>query len=160
MDPACAFKELLRSAGINHDHHLLERRFAISIDGHDWSYEVWSMRLGFFNTIIFVSPEGHGDAPPHPTIGRSTASLILTLHRTDDTEALVGTIPEDGRAKIVLILVGEDRSNAVVYRFGATTLIPPWDTTTETDATPDYFDSAWFLEETAREQILTGLEPT
>ena len=157
MDPARAFEELLRSAGINHDHHLLERRFALSIDGQDWSYEVWSVRLGFHNTIIPAPPDDHGDDPPHPTIGRSTASLILTLRRTEDSEALVGTIPEGGRANIVLILLSEDRSSAVVHRFVATTLPPPWDTTAETDATPDYFDSAWFLEETARERTLTGL---
>lgn len=157
MDPASAFKELLHSAGINHDHHLVERRFAISIDGHDWSYEVWSMRLGFHNTIIHPPPDDHGDDPPHPTIGRRTASLILTLRRTEDAEALVGTIPEDGSANVVLILVGEDRSGAVVHRFVATTLPPPWDTTAETDATPDYFDSAWFLEETSRDHVPTGL---
>ena len=157
MDAENAFKELLRSAGINNDHHLLERRFAISIDGHDWSYQVWSMRLGFYNTIIDPPPDDHGDDPPHPTIGRSTASLILTLRRTEDTEALVGTIPEDGRAHIVLILLSEDRSDAVVHRCVATTLPPPWDTTAETDATPNYFDSAWFLEETSHDEILTGL---
>ena len=157
MDPASAFEELLRSAGINDDHHVLERRFAISIDGHDWSHEVWSIRLGFYNTIIFVSPDDHGDDPPHPTIGRRTASLILTLRRTEDTEALVGTIPEDGSADIVLVLLGEDRSSGVVHRFAATTLPPPWDTTADTDAAPDYFDSAWFLEETSYDEILTGL---
>ena len=89
MDPASAFEELLLSAGINNDHHLMERRFAISIDGHDWSHEVWSMRLGFHNTIIHAPPYDHGDDPPHPSIGRRTASLILTLRRTEDTEALV-----------------------------------------------------------------------
>ena len=46
MDPADAFQELLHSVGINNDHDLMERSFAISIDGHDWSDQVRSMRLG------------------------------------------------------------------------------------------------------------------
>lgn len=156
MDPADAFQELLYSVGIKNDHYLMERRFAVSIDGHDWSYQVWCLRLGFYNTIIQVPPSDRDDDPPHPTIGRRTASLILTLRRSEDAEALVGTIPEDGRANAVVILLSEDRATAVVHRFVATTLIPPWDTTAETDATSEYFDSAWFLEETAHDQVPTG----
>ncbi len=75
--------------------------------------------------------------------------MTLTMRRTDDTEALVGTVPEDGRAEVILMLAsvhGRDARPAVAaFRFDATTLLPPWDTAVVIDGV-DYFESAWFAE--------------
>ena len=122
-----------------------ERYFAISIDDRDWSEEVHSVSFSRSTTIRTIrSSESSRQVP-----GRRTASMTLTKRRTDDTEALVGTVPEDGRAEVLLMLAaghsGEARPAVMAFRFDATTLLPPWDTTVEIDSV-EHFESAWFAE--------------
>ena len=121
-----------------------ERYFAICIDGRDWSEEVRSFDFSRWTTF---RTERDGEAPRR-LAGRRTASMTLTMHRTDETEALVGTVPEDGRAEVLLMdasAANGDASAVVARRFDATTLLPPWDTTDEIGGVA-YFVSAWFLE--------------
>ena len=118
-----------------------ERIFAIGIDDHDWSREVHS--LSFRPSATFRTVRDGRSVRRLP--GRRTASMALTLRRTEDTEALVGTVPEDGRAEVLLMRasVAADVSAVVVARrFDATTLLPPWDTTIEIDDVA-YFESPW-----------------
>ena len=74
--------------------------------------------------------------------------MTLTMRHTEDTETLVGTVPEDGSAEVLLLEVSitdGDRPVVEARRFDATTLPPPWDTTIEIDGIA-YFESAWFAE--------------
>ena len=70
------------------------------------------------------------------------------MRRTEDTEALVGTVPEDGRAEVLLLeasITDVDRPVVEAWRFDATTLLPPWDTTVKIGGVT-YFESTWFAE--------------
>ena len=74
--------------------------------------------------------------------------MTLTMRRSEDAETLVGTVPEDGRAEVLLLeasVTDVDGPVAEARRFDATTLLPPWDTTVEIDGIA-YFESAWFAE--------------
>ena len=73
---------------------MTERGFAIGIDDHDWSQEVYSFNFSRASTLRTVRDGGSVRRLP----GRRTASMTLTMPRTEDAEALVGTIPEAGRA--------------------------------------------------------------
>lgn len=119
-----------------------ERHFAIAIDDRDWSAEVHSLTLGYSTTVRWDS------ATARRLPGRRTVSMTLTMRRTEDAEALVGTVPEDGRAEVLLMLASVtagERPVVAARRFDATTLLPPWDTAVEIDGV-DYFESAWFAE--------------
>lgn len=121
-----------------------ERHFALAIDDRDWSEEVHSLTFSYSTTVRKVQDGETERRLP----GRRTVSMTLTMRRTEDAEALVGTVPEDGKAEVLLMLAAiapDERSVVVARRFDATTLIPPWDTTIEIDGA-DYFESAWFAE--------------
>lgn len=91
-----------------------ERHFAIGIDDHDWSQQVYS--LSFSPSATFRTVRDGGSVRRLP--GRRTASMTLTMRRTEDTVALVGTVPEDGRAEVLLMLasVAADEGPVVVAR--------------------------------------------
>ena len=128
-----------------------ERRFAIGIDDRDWSREVHSLSFTPSATVRTVRDGRSARRLP----GRLTASMTLTLRRTEDTEALVGTVPEDGRAEVLLMLASvaaDERPVVVARRFDATTLLPPWDTTVDIDGV-SYFESAWFAERVSSPQL-------
>ena len=121
-----------------------ERFFAISIDDRDWSEPTHS--FSFSRSTTDRTAPGAGS--PSRVLGRRTASMTLTMRRTEDTETLVGTVPEDGSAEVLLLEVSVtdgDRPVVEARRFDATTLLPPWDTTVEIDGIA-YFESAWFAE--------------
>ena len=130
---------------------MLERRFAIGIDDRDWSQEVYSFNFSRASTLRTVRDGGSVRRLP----GRRTASMTLTMPRTEDAEALVGTIPEDGRAEVLLMLTPAStgqRPIVIARRFDATTLLPPWDTTVDIDGVT-YFESAWFAERVSSLQM-------
>ena len=129
-----------------------ERHFAIAIDDRDWSEETHSLTFSYSTTVRRVQDGETVRRLP----GRRTTSLTLTMRRTEDSEALVGTVPEDGKAEVLLMLAAVARGKrpvVVAQRFDATTLIPPWDTTIEIDGV-DYFESAWFAERVSSCQLL------
>ena len=129
-----------------------ERHFALGIDGRDWSGELHSFSFARSTTVRTEQIDGS----PRPMPGRHTASMTLTMRRTEEAQALVGTIPEDGKAEVLLMLAStpatDERPVVVAYRFDATTLLPPWDTTVEIGGVT-YFESAWFAERVSSCQI-------
>ncbi len=120
-----------------------DRYFAVSIDGTDWSEHILRFGLSRSRTTL-PKPESGG---PTPQSGRRTTSLRFTFRKSEDTEALVGTIPPDSNAEVLLILAHEDEGHRSVaaYCMDATTLPPPWDTSVEVDG-EDCFESDWYVE--------------
>lgn len=120
------------------------RYFAVSIDGTDWSGHV--LRFGLSRSRTTLPSEESGSSTPRP--GRQTTSLRFTFRASEDTEALVGTIPPDTNAEVLLILAHEDDGHRSVaaYCMDATTLPPPWDTSVEIDG-EDCFESDWYVED-------------
>ena len=131
---------------------MAERHFALGIDGRDWSAELHGFSFARSTTVRTEQIDGS----PRPMPGRHTASITLTMRRTEEAQALVGTIPEDGKAEVLLMLAStpatDERPVVVAYRFDATTLLPPWDTTVEIGGVT-YFESAWFAERVSSCQI-------
>ena len=128
-----------------------ERQFAICIAGRDWSEEVRSFDFTHWTTF---RTERDGEALRR-LAGRRITSMTLTMHRTDETEALVGTVPEDGREEVLLMetsLANGDTPAVVARRFDATTLLPPWDTTVVIGGVA-HFVSAWFVERVSSYQL-------
>ena len=129
-----------------------DRHFAIGIDGRDWSEELHALSFTRSTTVRTERTNGS----PRLTPGRHTASMTLTMRRTEEAQALVGTIPEDGKAEVLLMLAStppaDERPIVIAYRFDATTLLPPWDTTVEISGVA-YFESAWFAERVSSCQL-------
>lgn len=117
-----------------------DRYFAVSIDGTDWSDEVFAVRLHMTATIL----ASDGEALPRP--GQLTTSLGLTFRKSDDAETLVGTVPRDGHAEVLLIMANEsdDLRSVVAYHMEATTLLPPWDTDVDVGGV-ECFESTWYI---------------
>ena len=118
-----------------------DRHFAIGIDGRDWSEELHALSFTRSTTVRTERTNGS----PRLTPGRHTASMTLTMRRTEEAQALVGTIPEDGKAEVLLMLASTPPADA-------TTLLPPWDTTVEISGVA-YFESAWFAERVSSCQL-------
>ncbi len=121
-----------------------DRYFAVSIDGTDWSKHI--PRVGLSRSRTTLPNQASGSSTPRP--GRRITSLRFTFRTSEDTEALVGTIPPDARAEVLLILAHEDDGHRSVaaYCMDATTLPPPWDTSVEIDG-EDCFESDWYVED-------------
>ena len=100
-----------------------DRYFAVSIDGTDWSEQV--LRFGLTMSRTTLPSQESSSSTPRP--GRRTTSLRFTFRASENTEELVGTIPPDTNAEVLLILAHEDEGHRSVaaYCMDATTLPPP-----------------------------------
>lgn len=120
-----------------------DRYFAVSIDGTDWSEQI--LRVALSRSRTTLPSQDPGSSAPRP--GRRITSLRFTFRTSEDTEALVGTIPPDANAEVLLILAHEDgdRRSVASYCMDATTLPPPWDTSIDIDGEA-CFESDWYVE--------------
>lgn len=133
-----------------------DQRIAVWIDGRNWTDEIVHVRSGASATIKRPPAGESGQI----VAGRTTEYLELTLRDNDETRLLVGSIPQDGHAEVLVVLADPTTgttSSLTVLRMEATTLDatdlgPAFDSSVDVDGVA-CFVSAWFAQNVTHTQL-------